>query len=177
MGERRLARKIVVFLIILMSFLLQCTFFKWLALGGISPNLLLVVTSSFGFMRGRKEGLIVGFLCGLFIDIFYSDLLCFYAFLYMYIGYANGFFHKIFYREDIKLPMVWITVSDFLFSFVSYIFLFLLRRRLDFPYYFMHIMLPEVIYTVFVTLIFYRFILWINGRLEQREKRRESKFV
>ena len=50
-------RKIIVALMILISFLLQSTVFKALAIGSISPNLLVVLTSSFGFMRGKKEGL------------------------------------------------------------------------------------------------------------------------
>ena len=41
---------------------LQCTVFKALSIASISPNLLIVVVASFGFMRGKKEGLFVGFL-------------------------------------------------------------------------------------------------------------------
>ena len=51
-------RKIVITLIILVCFLLQSTVFKELALGSISPNLMIIVTSSFGFMRGKKEMLL-----------------------------------------------------------------------------------------------------------------------
>ena len=54
-------RKIVIVLIILLGFLLQSTVFKTLSIGSISPNLMVIVTSSFGFMRGKKEGLWVGF--------------------------------------------------------------------------------------------------------------------
>ena len=79
-------RKIIVALMILISFLLQSTVFKALAIGSISPNLLVVLTSSFGFMRGKKEGLWVGFFCGLLIDLFYGSLFGFYAFIYMYAG-------------------------------------------------------------------------------------------
>ena len=67
-------RKIIVALMILISFLLQSTVFKALAIGSISPNLLVVLTSSFGFMRGKKEGLWVGFFCGLLEDIFYGTI-------------------------------------------------------------------------------------------------------
>ena len=49
-------RKITVFIIIAVCFLLQSTLFQALAFASISPNLLIAVTSAFGFMRGRKEG-------------------------------------------------------------------------------------------------------------------------
>ena len=63
-------RKISVILIVVICFLLQSTLFSALSFASISPNLLIVVVSSFGFMRGRKEGLFIGFFCGLLLDIF-----------------------------------------------------------------------------------------------------------
>ncbi len=88
-------RRIVTVLIILIGFLFQCTVFKTLSIGSISPNLMVIITSSFGFMKGKKEGLWVGFFCGLLEDIFYGRLLGMHAVIYMYIGYANGYFNHI----------------------------------------------------------------------------------
>ena len=50
----------------------------------------------------EKEGTYIGFACGLLLDIFGSGILGFYALLYMYIGYINGCFRKMFYPEDLK---------------------------------------------------------------------------
>ena len=121
-------RKIVVFFMILICFLLQCTVFQALSLGGIVPNLLIMLTSSFGFMKGRKEGIFVGFISGMLIDVFYSSFYGGYALIYMVIGYANGYFHRIFYPEDVKLPIIFITVSDFIYCIITYVFLFLLKH-------------------------------------------------
>ena len=82
---------------VIICFLLQCTVFSSLSFGGIIPNLMIIVTASYGFMRGRKSGLLVGFFSGLLMDIFFSDILGFYALIYMYIGYLNGIFRKMFY--------------------------------------------------------------------------------
>ena len=87
-------RKITVLLIVIVCFLLQTTFFKSLSFLTVSPNLLVIVTASFGFMRGKKEGMYIGLLCGCLIDIFYGDYLCVNALIYMYIGYLNGFFRQ-----------------------------------------------------------------------------------
>ena len=72
-------RKVTLALLILVTFILQSTVFQSLAIASIAPNLLLILTVSFGFMRGKKEGLFVGFFCGLLIDIFYGNLIGFYA--------------------------------------------------------------------------------------------------
>ncbi|MCM1540864.1 MAG: rod shape-determining protein MreD [Blautia sp.] len=170
-------RKIIVTLFVLVCFILQCSVFNSLAFAGIIPNLMIILTSSFGFMRGEKEGLIIGFFCGLLSDIFFGSFLGFYALVLMYIGYLNGKFSRIFYPEDIKLPIALIVVSDLSYGILCYLLMFLLRGRFDFSYYFTHVILPEAIYTVVITIFLYPLILLVNGKLEAIERKRAQKFV
>lgn len=170
-------RFIISVLLVIICFLLQTTVFKGLAFGGIVPNLMIVLTASFGFMRGEKTGLFMGFFCGLLCDIFFGSVLGLNAMVYMYIGYANGKFNRIFYPDDIKLPLGLILVSDFVYGFLYYIILFLMRGRFQISYYIVHIILPEAVYTILVTLLLYPLILWLNKKMEVSEKRSERKFV
>ncbi len=170
-------RFIVSVFFIILCFLLQTTVFQGLSFGGIVPNLMIILTASFGFMRGEKTGLIMGFCCGFFIDIFFGSVLGLNAMIYMYIGYGNGKFNRIFYPDDIKLPLILILVSDFVYGFSYYVILFLMRSRFDIKYYMLHIILPEMVYTIFITLLLYPLILWINKKIEASEKRSERKFV
>lgn len=164
-------RKITILLLILIAYLLQSTMIRILPMGGVAPNLLIILTSCFGFMRGKKEGMVIGFVSGLIMDVLFGNIIGFYALVYMIIGYLNGFFASIFYPEDIKLPMVLITSSELLYCFVVYFFRFLIQGKIRFGYYFMHIILPEIVYTIFVTIIIYKIILNINEWLEDRERR------
>ena len=118
-------RKVITFFIILISFLLQSTLFVKLKFGAVSPNLMLVVTSSFGFMRGRKSGIAVGAISGLLVDIFWGQLLGFHTLLYTVIGYLNGSFERLFYDEDVKLPIVLISASEFLYGICIYVFVYI----------------------------------------------------
>ena len=93
-------RKISVILIVVICFLLQSTLFSALSFASISPNLLIVVVSSFGFMRGRKEGMWIGLFCGVLMDIFFGEIPGFYTLLYLLIGYVNGMFRKVFYQAS-----------------------------------------------------------------------------
>lgn len=170
-------RKIVIALLVFFCFILQSSVFPAISFAGIIPNLLIVLTSAFGFMRGEKEGMLVGFFCGLLTDVLFGNILGFYALIYLYIGYANGKFSGIFYREDIKLPIALIVISDLSYSMLVYILVFLLRGRFDFIYYFTRVILPECIYTIIVTIVLYPLILLINNKLEDREKRSAQKFV
>lgn len=170
-------RIIVSVLLIIICFLFQTTVFKGLEFGGIVPNLLIILTASFGFMKGERTGLIIGFFCGFLADVFFGNVLGLNAMIYMYIGYANGKFNQIFYPEDIKLPLCLILVSDLSYGFLYYITLFLMRGRFDIGYYFLHVILPEMVYTILITLLLYPLILWINKKLEDSEKRSARKFV
>ena len=162
---------------ILFCFLLQSTIFHSLSMGGIIPNLMIILISSYGFMRGRKSGLFIGFFSGLLIDIFFSDILGFYALIYMYIGYLNGVFKKLFFPEDIKLPIALIVGSDFLYNMIIYIITFFLRGRFQFFYYFLNIMIPEMVYTIIVTFALYPLLLVVERLLERNEKEGASKIV
>ena len=169
-------RKIVLFIIISICFVLQTTMFQTLSLANISPNLLIIIVSAFGFMRGKREGMLIGFFCGLVVDIFCGFYIGIYALLYMYIGYLNGFFQKYFYPDDIKLPLLLIAASDLIQSIFIYVVLFLFRSRFDIGYYFSSIILPELVYTMVITIFLYFGLLKINQKLEAFEKRRAIKF-
>ena len=163
-------RKVTVAIIIIVCYLLQSTLFQTLSFATISPNLMIVITSAFGFMRGQKEGTWIGLFCGLCMDIFSGSTVGFYALLYMYVGFFNGYFRKLFYPEDIKLPMLLIGGSDLVYNLAIYFFLFLFRNRYEFGYYFVNI-------TMLVTIVLYMILLKINQRLELIEKRSAKKFV
>ena len=166
-------RKIIIALMIVICFLLQSTLFQSLSLASISPNLLIILTSAYGFMKGKKEGMAVGFFCGLLEDIFFGRLLGMHALIYMYIGYANGYFNQIFYGEDIKLPMALISASELAYGLGTYLIMFLMRSRFEFFYYLRRIILPELLYTIIVTLFVYRIIYMIDQKLEKKKDLKE----
>lgn len=169
-------RKFVLFLIISICFVLQTTTFQFLSLGNISPNLMIIVVSSFGMMRGKTEGMYIGFFSGLLIDIFCGFYLGIYALLYMYVGYLTGLFQKRFYPEDLKLPLLIISASDLISNLIIYVILFLTRSRYDFVYYFGNIIVPELVYTTIIAIVLYLLLLKMNQKLEAYEKRRAIKF-
>ncbi len=169
-------RIIVAAIIIILCFLLQSTLFTYLSLGGVSPSLMVIVVSAFGFMRGRREGMFVGFFSGLLMDLFCGKYLGPYALLYMYVGYINGFFRRRFYPDDIRLPLVMIAASDLFCSLLEYVFGYLVRGRLNFLYYFRSVIVPELVYTLVVAIALYYILLRVNMLLEGHEQRSTTDF-
>ncbi|HIU75213.1 MAG TPA: rod shape-determining protein MreD [Candidatus Pelethocola excrementipullorum] len=157
-------KKVVIAILIIVTFIMQTTIFQTLAVASVAPNLLLILTVTFGFMRGKRDGIWIGFFCGLCIDLLYSGTVGLNALIYMYIGYLNGFLYKVFYDEDIKVPVILIGVSDFAYSIIIYVLQFLMRVRLDFVDYLQHIIIPEMVYTIVISIIFYRLLYKLNQK-------------
>ena len=142
-------------IIVIASFILQNTICSYISFGNIVPNLLLITVSSFGFIKGKKAGVLTGFFAGLMVDIFFSAILGFHALLYMYIGYFNGFFKRLFYKDELKLQILLVGCSDFVYGLVYYLLTFLLRGRFHFTYYLLKIIIPETVYTILLTIVFF----------------------
>lgn len=165
-------RVITLGILIIINFSLQTTVFGFHDISSVSPNLLLILTMSFGLMRGRKEGMLVGFFSGFLVDVFFLDVLGPYMFLYMIIGYTNGFFHKNYMIEDVMLPLIIIIFDDFAFNMAVYIVGFVLLNKLDFSSYFYRIILPEMLSTALLTIIIYKIYVYINRRLKAKALRK-----
>lgn len=156
---------------IFLSFILQTTFFQFLALAQVVPNLLLIVTVAYGYMNGEKEGMLAGLACGLLADFSYGELIGLYALIYMLIGYVNGVFNKIYYTDDLVIPLLLVTVSDFFYNFFYYITEFLLRGRIDLFFYIRRIILPEMVYTVLTAVLLYKLLHTLNRIMKPVEER------
>ncbi|MBR0163788.1 MAG: rod shape-determining protein MreD [Lachnospiraceae bacterium] len=172
-----LRRVIITAIMMFVCFIAQTSVFGAFSVTSSTPNLMMILTVSFSLMRGDICGMLVGFSAGLLTDIFYSDLIGFYALLYMYAGYLCGRFHKKFYPENLILPLSVITLADFAFGIVSFIALFAVRQRFQVLYYLTGIILPEAVYTLIVAIFLYPLILRVNTWLEDIEQRSARKFV
>lgn len=164
-------------LFIVLAFTVQNCVFPLLPFLSAAPNLLLILTFSFGFIYGKNAGMLYGILSGLLLDLFYSGPFGFYTLIYVYIGYVNGIFTKYYYEDYITLPLILSIVNGLWYGMYVYIFRFLIRGRLNLPYYFRNIMLPEIIFTAVTTLLIYRLFLSASRRVKDIGKRRDKNLV
>ena len=170
-------RAIVSTITVICCFLLQATLFATFPLGGIRPNLLIIATASLGFLCGKKNGLLTGFFSGLLIDVCFRSIYGINALVYMYVGYVCGVLKNVLFPKDIKLPMLFIAVSDLVYNILYYFFYFVFRGKFDLLHYFKHIILPEVVYTTLMACILYPLIHFAINRIEALEKKGDQTIV
>ena len=68
-------RYIYLLLLNIICFVLQASVFSHLHLGGVSPNILIMVTAAFGLMYGRKLGMFSGVVGGLLVLLMVSFIM------------------------------------------------------------------------------------------------------
>ena len=159
-------KKIIISIItVFIVFLFQTNLFHHLAFNGIVPDLLLIVVCCYGYMRGETSGIISGFFCGLMLDVLYSNNLGFHSIVYLYLGFFNGLLNQLYIEEDIKVPISCVCVSDLISCLMTYCLKFLLNGNFNFQFYFLHIILPEVIYTTALTVAIYPLLKLIENKL------------
>lgn len=164
-------KRILVYLIeIIILYVIQSTGFQYMELAGVVPNLLLILVVSTAYMRGRIDGLLVGFACGLLVDLIFGNVIGLYGIFYMLIGYVIGYLHRYYSNDDFTLPLFFIGISNIVYGFFYYVFEFLLRGRLNFGYYFSHYILPETIYTVAVSVLLYKLLHTIHNMISRKPK-------
>ena len=147
-------------------YLIQTTIFNKVTVAGIKPNVVIILVVLIGYKYGKIPGMLMGFFMGLFLDLTEYDYIGYYSLIYLIIGYLLGFSNKLYTNDSTLIPLGLVGASDFVLNFLIFITGFLLRNRLDLPYYMMRIILPEVVYTIIISALLYRMIDFIYVKLE-----------
>lgn len=164
-------RIIVNIAFIIFAFSLQICIFPFIPFLYAAPNLLIILTFTYGFSLGVEEGMLYGVICGILMDLYFSGPFGFFTLLFLWIGFVNGKLTAYFYEEYIFLPFIVCTISEIMYNVFIYIFRFFIREKYDVLYYLKNIVIPEVIITLICTLLLYRFLLWYNKKLRVLDSR------
>lgn len=165
-------RRISTIIIIILSFLVWTTTFQSFKLANVAPNIMLILVVCYAYMRGRTSGLFTGFFCGILSDMMYGTVIGLYAFGLMTIGFLCGHSQKVYFTDNYILPCVLVGISDFAYGIYYYVTEFLIRGRLDFQFYFLTVILPEMIYTMLLAFVVSRLLGMLENHLT--EKREEA---
>ena len=174
MNKQKFKSICITILTVFLAYVIQCSIVRYIKLASIGPNLLIIITASYAIMHGQLTGMMVGFFTGLLIDIQFGEITGLYAFIYMITGFFCGIYHQHYSRENLRLPMAVISISEFIYGLVICLLMFILRGKFHFILYLTHNILPELIYTFLISFPVYILLLYIDQKLEISEKRSAS---
>lgn len=158
----RVRRIVSLGLMIVIAYLLQTVIFPQFMYQ--SPNVLLIVVVFLGVMNEQYTGIIMGFVSGLILDCTFGNTYGVYALIYMSIGYISSLYNRNFYGNSLMLPTGLLAVMDLCYGLTIYLVYYFMRHGVHVFRYLSGIIVPEIIYTVFVGILFYKLIYEINSR-------------
>ncbi|MBP3781382.1 MAG: rod shape-determining protein MreD [Selenomonas sp.] len=95
--------KWLVFVMVLYA--LQTSFFPLMSYHGVSPDFMLLLTTSFAFLRGKEQGAMMGFATGMTQDLAMGSFLGAHAFTHLLVGYLCGRLANRVFKEQFFLPV------------------------------------------------------------------------
>ena len=160
-NKKKIKKTIITILMIVVCFLLQTTLVQNIRVAGVIPNLMLLVVVFIAYLNSVYDGMTVGIVVGLLFDSLYASLIGVNMLAFLLIGYFCGLLSRLYRNGNYLIPLVMISISEFVYGIITYFTDFLLRGKLNIGYYFGKVILPELVYTIVVGILLYGFVCWM----------------
>lgn len=145
------------------AFLIQVVVAPHIAIGGVKPNIILIVTALYGFTSGPLVGSASGFLGGLLCDLLVGPNVGLGLISNSIVGFFAGLVQRTIFVENIVLPMLAIFVATWLDEFIYVGFVFLFGNTVPIKVLALQAILPSAIFNAilapFVYSLVYRFMV------------------
>lgn len=144
-------------LLLLVTLVFQSTALNFVAIGGVKPDLVLLLVVFNGFLRGTREGAFLGFAGGMLQDIVTGGYFGLHALVKMAGGYLAGLGSGRLYRDNriIAAGLTWFcTVAT---QLVYYLLLALVDVQVPVMAALVGVILPVSLYNALVALLVYGF--------------------
>ncbi|SDY86318.1 rod shape-determining protein MreD [Tindallia californiensis] len=118
-------RKIFLSLFFFSSIVLESTFFSYIQILGVVPNITMILVICFALYYEEKNGAIIGFSAGIIKDIIIGRLVGISALTFMAIGFLVGYYNRKVFAENITTPFVLTVLCTLLHESIMLMVLFL----------------------------------------------------
>jgi rod shape-determining protein MreD len=140
---------------ILVAALLQAGLAPYIAIGGVTPNFLLLVVVTLALVEGPVAGAFAGFASGLIFDLLGSGPVGPMVLVLTVVGYLAGLMHENMFAEGWLLPLTVVAIAS-VFAEVAYgTILIVLGSGGPYWYLLFTKMLPAAVYDTVLALLVY----------------------
>ena len=150
-------------------YVLQSSILPLMAFHGISPNLMLLLSVSFAFLRGTKHGVLMGFCVGLLQDLATGTFFGVHVFSYMLIGLVCGKFSGQVFKDQLFLPLIASVFATAFHYFVMVGFVFLLGYRFHPMPHMQYMLLPMLCYQFVFSYPVHRLTCWMEKKVVEQK--------
>jgi rod shape-determining protein MreD len=141
------------FLSVLAALFLQVVFAPPLSILGVTPNFLMVAVIIIAFVRGSKEGTIVGFIAGLLFDFIGATVVGPMAFALTLTGFVAGTLREQIFAHSWLLPATVLGVASLVAESIYLILITALGLPMDFFAALATRAFPGALYAVIIAIV------------------------
>lgn len=129
-------------------YVVQSSLLPLISYHGVSADLMLLLSVSFAFLRGERQGVLMGFLAGLFEDLATGTMFGVNTFLKMTTGYFCGSFSNNVFKDQIFLPVTTVAIATGVCFLAEFVFFLLLGYSPDLAALAARILIPGFIFNI-----------------------------
>ena len=160
--------RLAIFVVLL--YVVQSSLLTLIAYRGIGPDLMLLLTVSYAFLRGMRYGGLMGFATGLLQDLAMGTFLGVHAFSQLLIGMFFGRFSDRVFKEQFFLPVFASVAAIVANYFILALLMVLLGYRFNLVSSLQTMLIPMLIYQLAFAYPVHRFTYELDKKLSEKEK-------
>jgi rod shape-determining protein MreD len=142
--------------------LVQVSLLPALQVGGVYPNLTLVVILAWALLRGSRSAIVWALIAGLWLDLLSSRAFGAYTLGLVVAAYLAGLGRQTVYRPTIWLALAMTALVTVVQDGIQLVLLWLNGGTFSPPDALLRLVLPEIVYNSIVMLAVYPVLSWVD---------------
>ncbi len=142
--------------------LLQVSLLPALQIGGVYPNLPLVIVVAWALLRGARSAVIWALIAGLWLDLLSSRSFGGYTLGLVAAAYLAGLGAQTVYRPTIPFALAMVAVATIVQDGIQMALLWLSGGTFSLPDALLRLVLPEIAYNFVMMLAVFPLLSWVN---------------
>lgn len=114
--------KLKLVLIYTAAFLLQCTVLNTIAVLGVTPNIMLMMTVVYSFFFKKMDGLTIGVIFGILQDMLFGQIIGISALIYLILGMLLKLMRTVVFKDNRILLLVVVIFSTLFYALAYWLF-------------------------------------------------------
>ena len=161
---------LIVFVVVLLTLMLQINLFDILKLVGTTANLGVVLIATIGLMTGKERGAAIGATYGLMLDIIEGKSIGLFLGVYLLLGYFCGRIGKSISKENKTTTVAIVGIGTIFLELAVYLMEVMLYHVEITPITFGVELMKEALYNMLLAIISFRFLYQLSDLINRTKK-------
>ncbi len=162
-------RLLILSIWVILGVVVQSTWLASLLPMQFTPDLVLIMTISYGLLRGPNQGLLFGMGAGFFVDLLSGNIIGIRALSKMIAGFCSGFMEKNIFKDNLLVPALAVFIGTIVCETFNLFMFTAFKMNIGIWFKLLEI-LPLACLNAIVAPVIYHFFLRIERFLAERAK-------